>query len=348
MAAAILGCSDGSDAPAADPVQVPGEDASVTSDAGTEPALDAAPDPSGEDTGAPAFDAGPLDAGPARLIEHVATPKDADPTVTTYNEKEYAYRDTRVPAKNKLVLYLAGASGVPQGTVPMLKEVASYGFHTIGIRYVNDYLIVDICAQDADPNCHGKLRLEALDGVDHSSHIQVPPQNAIEVRLAKLLVMLAAKFPAESWSQYLETGGALPKWSSIIVSGVSHGASASGRIGKVRATAGVVMLSGPYDNKAGNPAAWESEAPMTPVAKTFGFAHSADSQYSQDLENFAAMGLPGAATTVDVGAAPFGGSHRLTTSRAGGGHRSTIAGGGTPAAGGIPIYRPVWQLMFGP
>lgn len=41
--------------------------------------------------------------------------------------------------KNELVLYLAGASGVPQGTVPLLKEIASYGFHAIGIRYVNDY-----------------------------------------------------------------------------------------------------------------------------------------------------------------------------------------------------------------
>lgn len=311
-------------------------------------------DPSAKDSGAPSNDAGDpdaqpnedagpimLDAGPPRLIEHVVAPKTADPAVTTYDDNGYAYLDTRVPTKGKLALVLAGASGTPAGTVPMLKEVASYGYHTVSVRYVNDYLIVDICAKDKDPDCHGKLRLEALEGIDHSPHVTVPPQNAIEVRLAKLLALLHQRAPQEIWGSFLD--GAKPKWSAIVVSGISHGASASGRIGKVRATAGVVMLSGPFDNANGAPAAWTKQASLTPPSKIWGFAHTADPQTPQDLENWAAMGIPGNPTSVDNAAAPYGGSHRLTSARAGGGHGSTIAGGN---AAFNDAYRAAWKLMY--
>lgn len=285
-----------------------------------------------------------IDAGPARLITHVFKPSAADARVTTFDDDQYAYLDTRAPLTLKLVLWLAGAGGAPAGDVTRLRDSAGYGFHAVAVRYVNNYAINgatpgDVCANDPDADCHGKVRLEALDGQDHSPKIAVPPQNAIEVRLGKMLQYLAAQHPGEGWESYVDAAG-LPRWEKVIVAGTSHGASAAGRISKVRNLAGAVMSAGPFDHKGGQPAGWTSAPSLTPVNKIWGLSHSADSQYDQHLADWAAMNVPGAVTFVDGKPPNWGGSHRLTTARAGGGHGSTsgMTGDGYPT---------VWKTILG-
>ena len=292
-------------------------------------------------------------AVPNALVEHIVKPAETDPAIDNWLEDHYAYRDFRVPAQGALVVYLAGASGTPSGTVAMLKELASYGFPVVGLRYCNDYAIVDICNADPDPDCHGKLRLEALDGQDHHPAISVSLPNGIDNRLPRLLAYLQRRWPGEGWGAYLD--GERARWGKIIVAGISHGASAAGRIGKARPVARAVMLSGPYDSKAGVPAAWTSSTPAaTAPAGFFGFSHTQDTQSPQHLKDFVSLGLGalGAVQPVDAAKAPYNQSHQLTTSvmakDAATAHSSTQAGGASPkAADGTPAYRPVWRYLFG-
>ena len=314
----------------------------------TNPADLAAP----PDFAAPADLATTPDLFPGHLIEHIVAPKDTDPRIDNWLDNHYAYLDTRAPVRPQLVVHLAGASGTPQGTTAMLQEEASYGFHVIGLRYCNDYLIVNICNADTDPDCHGKLRLEAFDGMDHSPHIMVTTPNGIESRLAKLLAYLDMKFPGEGWGAFLDGGGA-PLWPWIIVSGHSHGASAAGRISKVRPLAGAAMLSGPYDSKNGVPALWTTEQPMTPDDRVFGFTHTLESQHSQHLTDWKSLGLDslGMVATVDGKASPWGGTHEFQTAIPPpmnvDPHGMTTAGGVSPKMNGVYSYRPVWRRMLG-
>lgn len=325
-----------------------GEADARTVDADEPPGDTGAPEDAGVEDATP-VDAGPdaalptIDAGAPRLIEHIVAPKDADARVTSLNEDHYVYLDTTKPLRFQLVLWLTGASGIPKNEVGPLKESAARGFHAIGLRYTNNFAINgtsanDVCNTSNDPDCHGNVRLEALDGVDHSDRIAIPPQNSIEVRLAKLLTYMVSKFPGEGWEYYLDPSGT-PKWSVIIAGGTSHGASAAGRISKARVLAGAVMSSGPFDSKGGVPATWTSGPSMTPVSKVFGLSHNADSQYAVHLLHWDKMKLPGAVTFVDGKPAPWGNSHRLTSARAGAGHgsMSNMSQAGYPA---------VWTEIF--
>jgi len=342
VASAAMGaCSDEDAAPAA---------SGHTEDASAPPADDGdqgdppLPPEEPQDAGLAMPDAGG-DAGPVRLLEHVVAPKTADARVTTLNEDHYAYVTT-APSRPELIVWLTGSSGIPKNERGPIQDLAKLGYRTIGLRYFNTYVINgtatnDVCARSTDANCHGNVRLEALDGVNHTPAVTVTPENSIEVRLAKLLVYLAAQFPNEGWGTYVDGAAGLPRWSNIIVAGTSHGASAAGRISKVRALAGAVMSSGPFDRKTnGTPAQWTAETSMTPVTKVWGLSHSADTQYAQHLKDWESMKLPGAVTFVDGKPPPWGGSHRLASARAGVGHgaMSKVGEGGYPT---------VWKTILG-
>ncbi len=64
----------------------------------------------------------------------------------------------------------------------------------------------DLCAANADRDCHEKVRRETLTGDDHSSLISVNRPNSIENRLIKLLQYLDANYPQEGWGSFLDAG----------------------------------------------------------------------------------------------------------------------------------------------
>ena len=91
--------------------------------------------------------------------------------------------------------------------------------------------------------------MEAFEGVDHSPHIAIARPDSLEVRVGRMLEWLSRTEPAGGWSRF--HARALPRWDQITVAGHSHGSSSAALIGKIRRVERVVMLSGPFDNRAG-------------------------------------------------------------------------------------------------
>jgi hypothetical protein len=260
-------------------------------------------------------------------------------------ENQFAALDTRAERmQGRLVVFLAGATSPPDRT--MTEYLASLGFHVLAPHYSNAYGIPTICPENPDPDCHRLGRQEAFEGTDLSPFIKISRGNSIEERVTRMLEFLATDMPEGDWGFFLD--GDLPRWDRITISGTSHGASTSGLIGMIRKTERVVMLSGPSDNIQGQPAAWTRRTPLTPIARFFGFSHTADQQLPDHLRDFEAMRLIGTPSSVDGAQAPFAGSHRLTTSaESTDGHSSTKAGTSSPLnADGTFAFDPVWRFLY--
>lgn len=292
---------------------------------------------SGGEGGAGGTDPGPMvDVSDPQLYSITFKPNDADPAAKTKLGNQPAYLDTRVTPRGLLVVYLHGA-GAPGtcGSTAHEQQLASLGFHVLGPCYSSDYGIGN-CGDDIE-GC----RLEAFDGTDHHAFIDIKPPDSIETRVAKGLAYLQSKNPKGDWAYYLD--GDKPRWSKIVISGISHGASTAGVIGLHRKTDRVVMLSGPLDTDQ----AWLKKTPLTPAQRFFGFTHTADGQHPGHLAAFESLGLPGKITSVDGAMPPYGNTHRLETSAATtDGHSSVQAGGASPKMGTEYVFKPVWDYLY--
>jgi hypothetical protein len=318
---------------------------------GTFSSPESAGDPAGSSDAAPAADAagmsGDEDAAPVGLIEHVVLPADTDPRITRYLDPHYAYLDTRVAPRGRLVVLLGGVNGNPEGLRLFLLEAAALGHHAIGLEYANDFDMLTLCANSR--SCYGSIRHEELDGQGANSPVTLAEQDTIESRLVRLLQHLEGEAPKEEWIGFLD--GDRPRWSKIAIAGISHGASTAGVIGLLRPCERVIMFSGPFDNVGGQPAFWLTATPQTPASRWLAFSHTADEQYAQHAVNWQARGLFGVPTSIDDAAPPFDGSHRLTTSAepaaGGSGHGSTVGDAHTPLADdGTPAFAPVWRHLL--
>ncbi len=285
-------------------------------------------------------DAGPsgpnVDISGSKLYETEFKPDQADPAATEALSTQLGYLDTRVTPRGLLVVYLHGA-GAPStcGSRDHGKVLAAMGFHVMSPCYLSDYGVGN-CGNDI-----GGCRLEAFEGVDHHSFIDVKPPNSIETRVVKGLEYLQTQNPEGDWTWFVDSGK--PRWGSIIISGISHGASSSGVIGMNRLVSRVVMLSGPLDTKQ----AWLAGSPLTPIERFWGFSHTGDSQHAGHLEAFETMKLPGAPKSVDSASPPYGSQRLISSAPSSNGHSSTQAGGASPKSGTEWVFLPVWQAAYG-
>jgi hypothetical protein len=278
-----------------------------------------------------------VDLTDPKFHEFEFKPDEADPDAKLALGLEHAQLDTTVTPVGKLVVYLHGA-GQPGtcGSKSHGAMLASLGFHVVHPCYVSDYGVGN-CGDDI-----GGCRLEAFEGVDHHDLIDIAPPDSIETRVVKALEFLQAQHPGGDWQFFIDAGK--PRWSHIIISGISHGASSSGVIGMVRNVDRAVMLSGPLDSGQ----AWLEWTPMTPIDRFYGFTHTGDEQHPGHLESFADMQLPGEPFVVDGAGPPYDDSHRLVSSApTGDGHGSTQAGGSSPKDGDAYVFLPVWKTMYG-
>ena len=255
---------------------------------------------------------------------------EADPGATKELGKEHAYLDTRVSPKGKLVVFLHGADSYADcGNGPLATLVAGWGFHWFAPCYSATYG-VDNCGNDIE-GC----RMEAFEGVDHTKVISIAKPDSIEERIVRGLKRLQTLNPQGDWQYFLD--GDAPRWSAIVISGHSHGASSSGVVGVHRTVDRVVMLAGPYDPGQ----AWLSSTPMTARDRFYGFSHTGDSQHSGHLAAFQSLGLPGTVTRVDGAQPPYGGSHRLETSASVSDAHQSVA------SGNIAAFVDVWRYLYG-
>jgi hypothetical protein len=295
----------------------------------------------GVDAGTPMPDAGPMgpivDRTDPQLHAFLFTPAEADAQSGDGDRAQSALLDTRVEPLGLLVVYLHGA-GRPTtcGSRAHGEVLAGMGFHVFQPCYASDYGVGN-CEDDI-----GGCRLEAFEGVDHTTVIDIAPPDSMERRIVRGLRHLESLHSGGDWDFFLD--GDSPRWSAIVISGISHGASSSGIIGMVRSTARVVMLSGPLDTGQ----AWLEMTPVTPIDRFFAFTHTGDEQHPGHLDSFEAMMLPGSPVVVDGASPPYDGSHRLVSSAdTSDGHGSTQAGRSSPRAGDEYVFMPVWRYLYG-
>jgi len=269
----------------------------------------------------------------------------ADPATTRLLGDQQAFLDTRVPSIGVLVVHLHGSGEKTLcGYTEHGKLLASWGFHVFTPCY-------DASVSWKDPSCGaaiGDCRLEMLDGSDHSPHLTIARPESIEGRVVKALAYLAKMNPEGDWGYFLD--GDQPRWSSIIISGQSFGATTAPLIAKYRPVVRSVSLSGPLDNGA----AWQKASSMTPIDRFYFFSHVNDGQHPSHLRSWDALGVSGMPVNVEMSSAPYGNSHRLVGSMTTfngakvDGHNATEARMQSPQdATGHYIYEPVWRYMYG-
>jgi hypothetical protein len=270
----------------------------------------------------------------------------ADPAATKLLGDEQAFLDTRAPNLGTLVVHLHGSGEkVTCGYTEHGKLLASFGFHVFMPCY-------DAAVSWSNSACGGDVgdcRLEMLEGVDHAPGPKIDPPQAIEVRITKALQYLRTMNPAGDWGYFLD--GDKPRWSRMIISGQSFGATSSFLIAKHREVVRAVALSGPLDGGA----KWLKEPSLTPLDRMYSFSHVNDGQHPTHMSSLAAMGVPGSPVEVEMSMPPYSNSHRLVGAMKtyGGatidGHNATEARMQSPRdeATGKYVYEPVWRYMYG-
>src|SRR5918994_7584512 len=279
-------------------------------------------------------------------------------------------------AIRKLFVFLPGAgNNLPRDWELLGAEAARLGYHTIALAYKNDVPLAQRCPGElvnpADPDCAVNVRLEIIDGLDHSpfANVVVTPANSIENRLTKLLQYLAGAFPTEGWSQFLlSVPTATPKWSEITMSGHSLGAGEAVLIGMLRPVHRVVAFAGWADARHG----WvELTAPApTPSEKFFALIHQRDNFFARSCFAYQGLGLvptcplPGFGDPTDASnpllvenaSPPYGGAHVLVTNLtprnptniADPFHPSPSRDQFTPLApDGTPLLLKTWRYLLG-
>ncbi len=251
----------------------------------------------------------------------------------------------------RLFLFYPGTGGRPDQYSFLIRRAALLGYHAIGLAYSNfDSINFDICPGQP-PSCHELTRLEILLGVESGyTPPEVDPDNAAFNRLVQLLLYLDSRYPDEGWRAYLDAGD-MPTWGHITFGGHSQGGGHAAMTARLNPVDRALLFG------ATEPAEWTSSTFATPAGRFFAFAHTREQSFVPITRSWENIGLPGTLTSVDGALAPFGGSHRLSTSVAGcrGNpadrgyyHNCPVVDEFVPfgADGITPVFQPVWDYLL--
>lgn len=180
-----------------------------------------------------------------------------------------------------------------------MNEIVKEGYLVVGIAYNNPFAINnEICGPtsagiDVD-NCAGDARLEILEGIDHSTEVDVNLSNGVYNRLDKLLAYLAAE--GLNLPKYFRSGSV--DWSQINVSGHSQGAGHAYYMAKNVGVRFACFLGGPYDgvdtvNPGPTPIADWYTVPgsLTSAANMGSFLVTTDDNYNAFVGTYDLIGL---------------------------------------------------------
>ncbi|RHX79435.1 BPSS1187 family protein [Leptospira yasudae] len=247
------------------------------------------------------------------------------PCVPRYNDPHLIFVPSS-SAKNILTVFLPGSGGTPIGVSKLIQEGAARGYHSIGLMYPNGEPINVLCnGAGSSPACFGNAREEIITGVDKTNVVSVDTNNSIDGRLLKLLQYLVVKRPNDGWGQFLS--GDSVNWNKVYFGGHSQGSGHAAYQGKLKNLGRVSIYSGvsDYHISSATPATWLAQNGLTSPTLFFGLIHVGDGvanisgNSNQVTDTWqTAFGMNGALTDADSGAAPFGGTQRLTTNRCAG------------------------------
>lgn len=299
----------------------------------------------------------PPPAPQGELFEYKIAPSVANPAVTTFNSDNYIYLDTRVAAKNKLLVFLPGTASSPVFYTTILKKAASLGYHTIGLMYANNNDIYIYSTGSTDNTRYRLCRMEAFDGIDATPGVSINNDNCVKTRLIKLLQYLQSQHPTQNWQQFLS--GTDVSWSKCVVAGHSQGGGLSLFIAKQVVVDRAISFSSLDWNAAlSTNADWITMPGATSVTKLYSFNHQSDEVFNYTFvqTQLTAMGLAGPQVNIDGTAPPYNNSHTLNSlatpaiSVFGPNHSITCLDQYVPRTTGgevTPEYQKAWEYLLG-
>jgi hypothetical protein len=191
-----------------------------------------------------------------------------------------------------------GLTNLPSEFTELGTIAGRLGYHTIILAYRNEAPIAALptaplpgCGpaelpSPVAPTCARDARREILDGGAESSIVDVNRANSIENRLNKLLVYLAATYPTEGWSRFIDGSGAepQPKWSETVIAGSSLGAGEAAIIAERHEVYRAALLHGWVDARHG----WVALG-ATPSARYFTLIHARDIFFARTCYAYLAL-----------------------------------------------------------
>jgi hypothetical protein len=287
------------------------------------------------------------------------SPELTDPAIKAWLNDHYVCYEPFAGPHERLFLFLAGSGGRPEQYTTLCKEAALAGLHAINLSYTNDKAVEwQICRNSEEDNCTGKVRLEQLEGVDHSREIEIDRTNSIENRLIKLLSYLDRHFPDEQWDRYLTDDGDL-FWERIVASGHSQGGGHALMIGTHRKVARVAMFAW-TDFHRGKLAKWITPETKTPMDRIYAFRHLEDRiQNTREVWRKLDLYRFGPEVDVDEADPPYSNTHLLVSSMDSSrsrtqegppwlSHLLVITDQHTPVdEDGRPLFADMWRYMMG-
>jgi hypothetical protein len=300
----------------------------------------------GSDTGTPGT------IVPVTVVTRTVVPSDTSPAIVPTGADHYIALGPPALSIGTLLVFYPGTDARPDQYSYLLRRAAALGYHVIGLAYHNaESINFQICPGEPD-TCHEQARLEILLGTESGYNPpNVNPENSAFERLLRLLQYLNQHSPEEGWATYLDDAGAQPEWSRIAVGGHSQGGGHAAMTAKIRLVARVLMFG------ATEPVTWTTASFATPPVRFFGLAHTAEPNYGAIVMSWENLQIPGALTSTDGAAAPYGGSHRLTTSVAvctgdpadpGYYHNCPVVDSYLPfiSSSGEPLFQSVWDYLL--
>jgi predicted esterase len=281
-------------------------------------------------------------ASSGALVIYRIAPSSIDSSVHRFDAPNLVVFDRTVAPDAPLLLFLPGTGGRPDNTSDFAAVAARQGYRVVGLAYVDEPAVQQLCPREPDPDCAEKVRRKRIYGDDVTGLIDDRPNESIVSRLTALLVALDRAHPAEGWSRYLSDGK--PDWTRIAVSGLSQGAGMAAYIAQRTGVARVILFSSPWDNygRLRTLAPWVRRGHgATPAERWYAAYHRNENTADLIGRAYAALQIPHDHIHVfsleparRVSANPY--------------HPSVVGNAATPRlADGTPAYADEWRAMLG-
>lgn len=277
------------------------------------------------------------------LTAYEIRPSAVDPTNTRFDEPHLVVFDRSAPPGAPMLLFLPGTGGRPQNTSAFAVVAAKQGYRFVGLEYVDEPAVQQICPRNPDPRCAENVRRKRIFGDDVTPLIDDRAEESIVARLTGLLAALDRAHPDEGWASYLKDGR--PDWTRIAVSGLSQGAGMAAYIAQRTLVDRVVLFSSPWDNygRSHTLAPWvERGHGATPPERWYGAYHAKEATADIIARAYAALDIPRDhihVLTLEPARSVSGNPY----------HPSVVGNAATPRLpDGTPAYADEWRAMLGP
>lgn len=260
---------------------------------------------------------------------------------------QHASVDTRVPSRDKLVIWLMGHNK------ELFNRLSSYGFHAIQVHYANGWFGKLYSGPPPEDDLFlSKIRIEAATGEDAGKAVDIPRPDGIMERSYQFVRWLDRENPEGGWKRFLTRDGKGLQWDKVVLSGASHGATTAARMAKQVKVDRVVLFAGPRDQFEN----WQKLPSATSGNRIFAFSHVLDDGWIADhyRRSWQLMDLQkyGPIVNVDQSSPPYGNTRRLITDgdvkgNHGRAHSCVVPGGAAVKdAAGKPVHEDVWRYLF--